>query len=318
EYCEKVQGDNTYWWHDHGLKEDERQEIGVDIEEYDPPKVPASRRLNSRSPRLVLCGKIIDVCSNYEDQCLKGLCNNTFSGLDDEDANGHIEKVLEIVDLFNIHEVTKDQIMRRVFPMSLTGAASRWLRNEPFGSIITWESLKKNFLSKYCPPAKTAKKMEEINNFQQEPDETLYQAWERFNELLMRCPQHYLIDMHEKVNERVYAAQVGCESCNRPHYTKDCLLKEEGKTLEEAYYTQFRVPFPQGGRYRASTPGFYQRDNGNPSYQEQRQTMEESLSKYMVESAKRHDENSNLIKEIRASTNAAIRNQEVSIKALEI
>ncbi|GKA69305.1 hypothetical protein Tco_0775369 [Tanacetum coccineum] len=39
EYCEKVQGDNTYRWHDHGLEEDERQEIGVDIQEYDPPKV---------------------------------------------------------------------------------------------------------------------------------------------------------------------------------------------------------------------------------------------------------------------------------------
>ncbi|GJU44142.1 reverse transcriptase domain-containing protein [Tanacetum coccineum] len=38
----------------------------------------------------------------------------------------------------------------------------------------------------------------------------------------------------------------------------------------------------------------------------------------MAESAKRHDENSNLIKEIRASTNVAIRNQGASIKALEI
>ncbi|GKG24189.1 hypothetical protein Tco_0392225, partial [Tanacetum coccineum] len=35
---------------------------------------------------------------------------------------------------------------------------------------------------------RTAKKMKEINNFQQEPDETLYQAWERFKELLMKCP----------------------------------------------------------------------------------------------------------------------------------
>ncbi|GJS30111.1 hypothetical protein Tco_0490731 [Tanacetum coccineum] len=39
EYCEKVQGDNTNWWHDHGFEEDERQESGLDIEEYDPPKV---------------------------------------------------------------------------------------------------------------------------------------------------------------------------------------------------------------------------------------------------------------------------------------
>ncbi|GJU68103.1 hypothetical protein Tco_1254362 [Tanacetum coccineum] len=46
--------------------------------------------------------------------------------------------------------------------------------------------------------------------------------------------------------------------------------------------------------------------------------MEETLSKFMSESLKIHEENSNLIKEIRASTNAAIRNQGASIKTLEI
>ncbi|GJT01285.1 hypothetical protein Tco_0822454 [Tanacetum coccineum] len=136
--------------------------------------------------------------------------------------------------------------------------------------------------------------MEEINNFQQELDETLYQAWERFKELLMKCPQHYLTKMQEvilfynglevttrqildskgaiptktaddaKVNEKVYAAQVGCELCKGPHYTKDCPLKEEGMTLKEVYYTQFGIPFQQGGQYRVAALGFYQRNNANP------------------------------------------------------
>ncbi|GKA03921.1 hypothetical protein Tco_0676702 [Tanacetum coccineum] len=119
---------------------------------------------------------------------------------------------------------------------------SRWLINEPTGLIKTWEDLKTNFLNKYCPPGRTAKKMEEINNFQQESDETLFKALERFKELLMKCPQHYLTEIQEhngtsrgrstktsdgmdaiqaqlnnlgreikKVNEKVYAAQVGCE-----------------------------------------------------------------------------------------------------------
>ncbi|GKC72811.1 putative reverse transcriptase domain-containing protein [Tanacetum coccineum] len=113
-------------------------------------------------------------------QFLKELRDNTFSGPDHEYANEHIEKVLEIVDLFHIPNITQDQVMLRAFPMSLTGATSRWLRNKPSGLITTWEDLKTKFLSKYCPPARTAKKMEEINNFRQEPDETLYQAWERF------------------------------------------------------------------------------------------------------------------------------------------
>nr|GEW66110.1 hypothetical protein [Tanacetum cinerariifolium] len=190
-------------------------------------------------------------------QFLKELCDKTFGDSDHKDANEHIENVLEIFDLFHIPNTTKDQVMLRAFPMSLTRAASHWLRNKPSGSIITLEYLKTKFLSKYCPPAHTTKKMEQINSFQQEPYETLYQAWERFKELLIKCPQHYLIDAGaiqaqlnnlgreiKKVNEKVYAAQVGYEQCKGPYYTKYCPLKEEGKTLEEAYYTQFEMEQP--------------------------------------------------------------------------
>ncbi|GKG32289.1 hypothetical protein Tco_0427239 [Tanacetum coccineum] len=69
---------------------------------------------------------------------------------------------------------------------------------------------------------------------------------------------------------------------------------------------------------QSSSPRFYQRNSKNCSYPDQRQTIEESLTKFMAESAKRHEENSNIIKEIRASTNAAIRNQGASINTLEI
>ncbi|GKG54452.1 hypothetical protein Tco_0560107, partial [Tanacetum coccineum] len=66
--------------------------------------------------------------------------------------------------------------------------------------------------------------------------------------------------------------------------------------------------------YRATTLGFYQRNSANPSYQERRQSIEETLRKFMGESAKIHEENSNMIKEIQASTDAAIRNQGASFK----
>ncbi|GJX15218.1 hypothetical protein Tco_0206976 [Tanacetum coccineum] len=46
--------------------------------------------------------------------------------------------------------------------------------------------------------------------------------------------------------------------------------------------------------------------------------MEDTLNKFMSESAKRHEENSNLIKEIRASMDVAVRNQGASIKTLKI
>ncbi|GJZ29068.1 hypothetical protein Tco_0573715 [Tanacetum coccineum] len=41
--------------------------------------------------------------------------------------------------------------------------------------------------------------MEEINNFKQEPDESLFRAGERFKELLMKYHQHYLTDMQEVI-----------------------------------------------------------------------------------------------------------------------
>ncbi|GKB05726.1 hypothetical protein Tco_0833921 [Tanacetum coccineum] len=213
------------------------------------------------------------------------------------DEKAHFE-LKEIIDLFHIPDVTQDQIMLQVFPMSLTGAASRWLRNEPEVSLFykgldvpTRQILDSKGAIPSIKAAYAKKAIQDMTDHSQK--------W------------------HNKLNERVYAAQVRCELCNGPHYTKDCPLKEEGKTLEEAHYTQFGVPFPQGGRYRAAAPGLYQRDNGNPLYQERRQTIEESLSKFMAEFVKRHDENSNLIKKIRASTDAAIRNQGASIKALE-
>ncbi|GJZ28682.1 hypothetical protein Tco_0573329 [Tanacetum coccineum] len=290
-------------------------------------------------------------------QFLKEFQENTFSGSDKEDANEHIEKVLEIVDLFHVPNITVDQLMLQVFPISLTGAASHWIRNEPTCLIKTWEDPKTKFLNKYCPPGRTAKKMEEINNFQQEPDETLYQAWERFKELLMKCPQNYLTEMQEVIlfyngldvptlqildsrgailTKTVADAKTAIQemaeysqkwhngtSKGRSTKTSDGLaaiqaqlnnLEREIKKVNENFYAA------QVGcwGYRATAPGYYQRNNTNPSFQERRKSMEDTLSKFMSESTKRHEEISNLIKEIRASTDSAIRNQGASIKTLEI
>ncbi|GKF44445.1 hypothetical protein Tco_0130997, partial [Tanacetum coccineum] len=129
-------------------EEEEAETMAETMEQY-----MSKTRANYKSG--VVRPKIEDK-HNFElkGQFLKELRTNTFSGSDNEDANEHIEKVLEIADLFHIPNITIDQVMLRAFPMSLTGAASRWLRNKPTSSITTWEDLKT--------------KMEEINNFQQE------------------------------------------------------------------------------------------------------------------------------------------------------
>nr|GEU30456.1 hypothetical protein [Tanacetum cinerariifolium] len=139
-------------------------------------------------------------------QFLKELHDNTFNGSENKDANEHIERVHETVDLFTTPDATQDQLMLYVFPITFTGTVSRWLKNEPDDSIT------RKFLSKYRPPARTAKKIEEINNFKKDLDETLYQAWERFKEILLRCPQHYFneyagVDAKKAIQEMVDHSQ---------------------------------------------------------------------------------------------------------------
>ncbi|GJV09552.1 hypothetical protein Tco_1347208 [Tanacetum coccineum] len=117
---------------DQEYSEEEKVEIMAETMEQYMSKTRADYGLGVARP------KIKDK-DNFElkGQFLKELQTNTFSGSDHEDANEHIEKVLEIVDLFHILNITIDQVMLRAFPMSLTGATSRWLRNEPTGSITT-------------------------------------------------------------------------------------------------------------------------------------------------------------------------------------
>nr|GEV75670.1 hypothetical protein [Tanacetum cinerariifolium] len=194
-----------------------------------------------------------------------------YGGSEHKDANEHIKKFLKIVDLFHIPEVTQDQVMLRVFPMSST-------EPQVVGSGTNHQ------------------KMEEINNFQQEPDESLFRAWERFKELLMKCSQHYLTDMQKVIlfyNGLDVPTRQILDSKARSTKTSNKLaaiqaqlnnIKREIKKVNEKVYA----------------------------------AQEESLTKFMVESAKRHEENSNIIKEIRASTDSAIRNQGASIKTLEI
>nr|GEW10631.1 hypothetical protein [Tanacetum cinerariifolium] len=67
------------------------------------------------------------------------------------------------------------------------------------GTVDSWDILKKAFIQRYRPPSKTAKQLEDICNFKHEGDETLYQAWERYNDLLYKFPTHD-INSHQKVN----------------------------------------------------------------------------------------------------------------------
>ncbi|GJX95128.1 hypothetical protein Tco_0349714, partial [Tanacetum coccineum] len=181
-------------------------------------------------------------------QFLKELRDNTFSGSDHEDANEHIEKVLEIGDLFLVPNITQDQIMLRVFPITLDEVSSTLL-NGVHEVILFYNGLEvptRQILdSKGAIPSKTVADakvaIQEMAEFSQKMAlmETSRTRSTKTSDGLaaIQAQLNSLGREIKKVNEKVYVAQVGCEQCKGPHYTKDCPLKEEGKTLEEAYYT---------------------------------------------------------------------------------
>ncbi|GKB36068.1 reverse transcriptase domain-containing protein [Tanacetum coccineum] len=138
-------------------------------------------------------------------QFIKELRDNAFSGSDHEDANEHIEKVLEIIDIFHIPNITQDQVMLRAFLMYLTGAASLWLRNQSTSGLLILGRSKDKIPTRQILDSKGAI-----------PSKTAADAKPKLN---------YLVREIEKVSEKVYAAQVGCEQCKGPHYTKDYPIK---------------------------------------------------------------------------------------------
>ncbi|KAJ4705116.1 Retrotransposon gag protein [Melia azedarach] len=113
-----------------------------------------------------------------------------FSGMPTEDPHLHLRLFIEVSDSFKLPGVTENALRLKLFPYSLRDRARAWLNSLPSNSVTTWQELAENFLMKYFPPTKNAKLRNEITAFQQVDEESLYEAWERFKELLRKCPHH--------------------------------------------------------------------------------------------------------------------------------
>ncbi|GJV97040.1 reverse transcriptase domain-containing protein [Tanacetum coccineum] len=82
-------------------------------------------------------------------------------------------------------------------PIFPRGAARIWLEMKhpvrfKHGMIIV-----SKFINKFFPPSKTTNLRNEITRFQQRFDETFYEAWDRFNDLLRACPHHGFLELHQ-------------------------------------------------------------------------------------------------------------------------
>ena len=114
--------------------------------------------------------------------------NILFHGLPSENLNMHLTNFVEVCDTIEYNEVIEEVLKMRLFPLSLGDRAKHWLTSQPPDSITSWNDLVQKFLTKFFPPTKIAQLVQEINTFR----ENLAKAWERFHDLLRRCPQHRL------------------------------------------------------------------------------------------------------------------------------
>nr|GEV25950.1 reverse transcriptase domain-containing protein [Tanacetum cinerariifolium] len=113
-----------------------------------------------------------------------------FHGLPGDDANKRLDKFLHVTQSIKVNGVTDDALRLYLFPHSLTHHATAWFDHLPRNSINTFEQMAKMFLGKYFPPSMVTKLRNEITNFLQRPDESLFEAWERYKLSIDRCPNH--------------------------------------------------------------------------------------------------------------------------------
>ena len=142
----------------------------------------------------------------------------------------HLTNFLEVYDMIKYNGVTEVALRLRLFPLSLGDRAKHWLTSQPPDSITTWNDLVQKFLAKFFPPAKIAQLVQEINTFGQLEGENLAEAWDRFHELLRKCPHHRLtrwMQVHTFYNGLRITTRTTIDAS-----TRGALMK---KTTDQAY-----------------------------------------------------------------------------------
>nr|GEW73936.1 reverse transcriptase domain-containing protein [Tanacetum cinerariifolium] len=125
------------------------------------------------------------------------MTSDQFFGLEKDNPHDHIRWFNKITSTIKYKDVPNSAIKLMLFPLSLAGAAHRWLEKEPPRSIHTWEDLVSKFINEFFPPSRTTNLRNEISNFQQQFDEPFNEAWDRYKDLLRTCAHHGFTKLHQ-------------------------------------------------------------------------------------------------------------------------
>jgi hypothetical protein len=116
----------------------------------------------------------------------------SFYGLDHENPYSHVKKFKDICATFKFQNFSEESVHLRLFPFSFHDRARAWLDSNTSGSITSWESLLSKFYIDFFPMSKVNEARKEISSFTQEEEEDkmFFECWERFKDLLIKCPPH--------------------------------------------------------------------------------------------------------------------------------
>ncbi|GAA0156942.1 hypothetical protein LIER_38374 [Lithospermum erythrorhizon] len=105
-------------------------------------------------------------------------------GLGHEDPNKHLVNFMEIAATLKVNSVSVDFIHLLLFPFFLSRRAKEWWNAHISANVTTWEQVVQKFLARYFLASKSTKLKNDTVRFQQEEDEMVGEAWERFQGLL--------------------------------------------------------------------------------------------------------------------------------------
>nr|GEW14857.1 reverse transcriptase domain-containing protein [Tanacetum cinerariifolium] len=128
---------------------------------------------------------------------LQLVTSSQFHGFEIDDPHAHIRWFNKITSTLKYRNVSNEVIKLMLFLSSLDRAARIWLEKEPPHSILTWDDLVSKFVNHFFPPSKTTNFNNYITNFQQRFDESFGEAWDRFKDLLRKCPHHGFSELHQ-------------------------------------------------------------------------------------------------------------------------
>ena len=98
-------------------------------------------------------------------------------------------KLIELCELFNVAGLSREDVMRKLFPFSLKDKAKKWYRmlgDRP----PNWKQLESLFYSKFYPLHEVHLARSYIFNFYPHDRESIAQAWGRLKKLILKCPNH--------------------------------------------------------------------------------------------------------------------------------